>query len=56
MRPLALQGESYIAVGCTRGVYISKRATEYCGSESLEPSLIFVINPVASISKSPGIP
>jgi hypothetical protein len=57
MRPSAFQGESYIAVGCTRGVYISKYATEYCESESLELSLILVTNhPVASISKSPGIP
>ena len=56
MRPSVFQGESYIAVGCTRGVYISKHATEYCESESLELSLISVTNPVVSISKSPGIP
>lgn len=51
----AFQGESYIAVGCARGVYISKHATEYCEPESLGFSLVLVTKPVASISKSPGI-
>jgi len=55
MCPSAFQGESYIAVGCIRGVYISKHATEYCESESLELSLKLVTDLVTSISKSPGI-
>jgi hypothetical protein len=50
----AFQREGYIAVGCTTGVYVSKRAAEYC--ESLALPLVFATNSiVCSFSESPGI-
>lgn len=48
------QGEGYIAVGCTTGIYVSKRVAEYCGLSEL--TLLLVTNLVAhSISESLGI-
>ena len=50
----AFQGEGYIAVGCTSGIYVSKRATEYCeSSELLLPLVIY--SATSSFSESLGI-
>jgi hypothetical protein len=49
--------EDYIAIGCTSGVYVTKRTerTEDYG-ESSRPSPIIVTNLVArSISEDPGV-
>jgi hypothetical protein len=54
MQLSASGGEGYIAVGCTSGIYVSKRATDHC--ESPELPHIPATNSVAhSISESPGI-
>ena len=35
MRLSAFQGENYIAIGCTTGIYVSKRTIDYCESSKL---------------------
>jgi len=51
------QRENYIAIGCTSGIYVSKRTErteDYCKSPRL--SLVLVTNLVArSVSEGPGI-
>jgi hypothetical protein len=42
MSLLASQGEGYIAVGCTNGIYVSKRATDYSELSGLQLVLAFI--------------
>lgn len=42
MRLSAFQGENYIAIGCTTGIYVSKRTIEYCESSNL--SLVYLLS------------
>jgi hypothetical protein len=57
--PRGSQRENYIAIGCTSGIYVSKRTErteDYCESESSRLSPVLVTNLVArSISEDPGI-
>lgn len=48
----AFQGVGYIAVGCTSGVYVSKRAAEYCELSEL-PLPLVVNSATSSFSESP---
>jgi hypothetical protein len=50
----AFQGEGYIAVGCTSGVYLSKRADEYCKLSEL-PLPLVTNSATSSFYESPGI-
>ena len=48
------QRENYIAIGCTSGIYVSRRTErteDYCESSRLTP--VLVTNLVASISEGP---
>jgi hypothetical protein len=40
MRLSAFQGEDYIAIGCSTGVYISKRAVDHSELSKLSPVLV----------------
>ena len=42
MSLLAYQGEGYIAVGCTSGIFVSKRAADYCELSGLQLVLTLI--------------
>jgi hypothetical protein len=43
----AFQGELYIAIGCTSGIYVSKRAIDCCESSKLPPVYSLIWLPAA---------